>query len=188
MLEQVVFVPECHVDTALAQVLLADRLTFINHQKSISKVARVLQAQAASDRGPRFVVGMVDKDKKFDDIKDLRPFAGSRPVAARTGPDCRYCIYQHPAHQGHYLIVLDPACDTWIFEAAQAAGLNLANFELPTTLAGFIDVVKDEDAEDSPQLKKLLRAIRQAQPVAYRELAGFVADVMDPNSKLWRQP
>ena len=190
MREKVEFVPECHVDTALAKVLLADRLTFINHQKSISKVARVLQAQAASDRGPRFVVGMVDKDKKFDDIKYLRPFAASRPVAARTGPnypDCRYCIYQHPAHPGHYLIVLDPACDTWIFEAAQAAGLDLANFELPTTLPGFIDVVKDEDAEDNPQLIKLLRAIKQAQPPAYRELASFVADVMDENSKLWQQ-
>ena len=186
MREKVEFVPECHVDTALAKVLLADRLTFINHQKSISKVARVLQAQAAWDRGPRFVVGMVDKDKKSDDTHYLRPFAASRPVAARTGPDCRYCIYQHPAHAGHYLIVLEPACDTWVFEAAHAAGLNLANFELPTTLAGFIDVVKDEDAEDNPQLTKLLRAIRQAQPPAYRELAGFVAEVMDENSKLWR--
>ena len=191
MREQVVFVPECHVDTALAQVLLADRLTFINHQKSISKVARVLQAQAASDRGPRFVVGMVDKDKKFDDIKYLRPFAGSRPMAARTGPDCpdcRYCIYQHPVHRRHYLIVLDPACDTWIFEAAQAAGLNMASFKLPTTLAGFIDVVKDENAEDNPRLSKLLRTIKQAQPTAYRELAGFVAEVMDEDSKLRRQP
>ena len=187
MREKVAFVPECHVDTALAKVLLADRLTFINHQKSISKVARVLQAQAASDRGPRFVVGMVDKDKKFDDIKYLRPFAASRPVAARTGPDCRYCIYQHPAHPGHYLIVLEPACDTWIFEAAHAASLDLASFELPTTLPGFIDVVKNEDAEDNPQLIKLLRAIKQAQPSAYRELASFVADVMDENSKLWRQ-
>ena len=186
MREKVEFVPECHVDTALAKVLLADRLTFINHQKSISKVARVLQAQAASDRGPRFVVGMVDKDKKFDDIKYLRPFAASRPVAARTGPDCRYCIYQHPAHPGHYLIVLDPACDTWIFEAAHAAGLNLSHFDLPTTLPEFVDVVKDEDAENNPHLIRLLRAIKQAQPAAYRELAEFVADIMDQNSRRWR--
>ena len=43
MPEHVLFVPECHVDTALTQVLLADRLTFINHQKGIPKVARVLE-------------------------------------------------------------------------------------------------------------------------------------------------
>ena len=184
MPEKVLFVPECHVDTALTQSLLSYRLTFINHQHGIPKVARVLEDQAKANRGPRFVVGMVDKDKKFADVKYLRNF--SNEVHSRSGPDCRYRIYQHPAQPSHYLIVMDPACDTWIFEAAPAAGLDLAHFGLPATLAGFIDVVKDEGAEDSPQLIRLLQAIKQAQPAAYRELAEFVADVMDQNSRLWR--
>lgn len=185
MPENVLFVPECHVDTALTRTLLADRLTFINHQHGISKVANVLRQQAESGK-TRFVVGMVDKDKKFADVTYLRPFATASPVAARSGPDCRYRIHQHPAQPSHYLIVLDPACDTWIFEAAHAAGLDLARFRLPTTLPAFIEVLKDEDAEDNPQLIKLLRAIKQAQPAAYRELAEFVAEVMDQNSRLWR--
>jgi hypothetical protein len=177
-------VPECHVDTALTRTLLADRLTFINHKHGIPKVARVLQDQAEANRGPRFVVGMVDKDKKFADVKYLRQF--SREVHARSGPDCRYRIYQHPAHPTHYLIVMEPACDTWIFEAAHAAGLDLAHFSLPTTLSGFIDIVKEEDAEDNPHLIRLLQAIKQAQPAAYRELAEFVANIMDTNSRLWK--
>ena len=185
MPENVLFVPECHVDTALTRSLLSDRLTFINHQHGISKVANVLRQQAESG-SVRFVVGMVDKDKKFADVQYLRPFAGSRPVAARTGPDCRYCIYQHPAQPNHYLIVMEPACDTWIFEAAQAAGLDLARFGLPTAIKDFIEVMKDEDAEDNPGLIRLLWNIKQAQPPAYRELAQFVADVMDRNSRLWR--
>lgn len=184
MPENVLFVPECHVDTALTQALLSYRLTFINHQHGIPKVGHVLQAQAESNRGPRFVVGMVDKDKKFADVKYLRQF--SREVQARSGPDCRYRIYQHPQHPTHYLIVLDPACDTWIFEAAQAAGLNMAHFALPTTLPGFIEVVKDEGAEDNPRLIGLLRAIKQAQPAAYRELAEFVANIMDTQGRLWQ--
>lgn len=185
MPENVLFVPECHVDTALTRTLLADRLTFINHQHGISKVANVLRQQAESGR-VRFVIGMVDKDKKFADVKYLRPFADSRPVAARPGPDCRYCIYQHPAHANHYLIVMEPACDTWIFEAAHAAGLAPADFGLPPTLPAFIEVMKGEDAEDNPRLIRLLRAIRQAQPAAYRELAEFVADIMDQNSRRWQ--
>ena len=185
MPENVLFVPECHVDTALTRTLLADRLTFINHQHGISKVANVLRQQAESGKA-RFVVGMVDKDKKFADVTYLRPFAGAPPVAARSGPDCRYTIHQHPEHSNHYLIVMEPACDTWIFEAAHAAGLDLAHFRLPTTLPAFIEIMKDEDAEDNPQLSKLLRAIKQAQPAAYRELAEFVAGVMDQNGKLWQ--
>lgn len=185
MLEQVLFVPECHVDTALTQVLLADRLSFINHQKSISKVARVLQAQAQASRGPRFVVGLVDKDKKFEKLHYLRQF--NRPFRVRTESTGRYCIYQHSRLASHFLLVLDPACDTWIFDVAVAAGLVLPDFGLPPTLVGFIAFVKAEDAENSPQLRRLLHAIRQAQPPAYRELAEFVAEVMDQNSRLWQQ-
>lgn len=173
------------ISTALTRTLLANRLTFINHQHGISKVANVLRQQAEKGKA-RFVVGMVDKDKKFDAVSYLRPFASTPPVAARSGPDCRYAIHQHPAHPNHYLIVMEPACDTWIFEAAHAAGLALARFHLPTTLPAFIDVMKDEDAEDNPHLIRLLQAIKQAQPAAYRELAEFVADVMDQNGRLWR--
>lgn len=184
MPEHALFVPECHVDTALTQVLLAGRLRFINHQHGISQVANTLRRQAESGRGPRFVVGMVDKDKKFADVKYLLQF--SHEVQARTGPDCRYRIYQHPQHPSHYLLVLDPACDQWIFEAAQAAGLDLTNFGLPPTLPGFIHFVKEEDAENNPSLRGLLQAISQAQPTAYRELAVFVANVMDTTGKGWQ--
>ena len=185
MLEQVLFIPEYHVDTALAQVLLADRLSFINHQKSVSKVARVLQAQAQANRGPRFVVGLVDKDKKFEDLHYLRQF--NRLHRAHSGPTSRFCVYQHSGLASHFLVVLEPACDIWIFDAAIAAGLDLADFGLPPTLAGFIAFAKDEDAENNPQLRNLLQAIKQTQPAAYRQLAEFVADVMDMNSKLWQQ-
>ena len=188
MPELVLFVPEYYVDTALAQVLLAGRRTFFNLQHGISKVANLLQSQATAARGPRFVVRMVDKDKRFADVRYLRQF--SRVVAARTEPDyrdCRYSIYQHGHHLTHYLIVLDPACDTWIFEVASAAGLDVAAFDLPATLPNFIDFMKEEGIEDDVRVNRLLQAIKQAQPTAYRKLAEFVADVMDMSSKLWQQ-
>ena len=185
MPENVLFVPECHVDTALARVLLAGRLTFIDHKHGIPNVGKALQSHADGGRGPRFVVGMVDRDKKFGDVKSLRRFTDN--YQARTGPDCRYCIYQDPAQPSQYLVVLEPACDTWLFEAAQAAGLALADFGLPATLPDFIDAVKDDEAEHDPRLEKLLQAIKKAQPGGYRELAAFVAEVMDTEGQLWRR-
>lgn len=184
MPEDVMFVPECHVDTALARVLLAGRLEFINHQHGIPNVGKVLQAQADSGRGPRFVVGMVDKDKKFGAVKTLQRF--TKLYQLRTAPDCRYGIYQDPAQPAQYLVVLEPACDTWLFEAAQAAGLAMADFGLPVTLPAFIKVMKDDEAEENPQLGALLQAIRRAQPSGYRELATFVAEVMDTGGRLWQ--
>lgn len=184
MPEQVLFVPECHVDTALTHVLLAGRRSFFNHQHGISKVGNLLRNQATADRGPRFVVGMVDKDKRFTNVTYLRQF--SRPVLLRSEPDCRYCIYQHEQHLTHYLIVLEPACDTWIFEAATAAGLDMISFNLPAALPDFITFAKEEGIEENTDLRRLLLAIKQAQPPAYRELARFVAEIMDTNSKLWQ--
>lgn len=180
MPENVLFVPECHVDTALAYSLLAGRRTFIDHKHGIPEVGNALQRHADAGRGPRCVVGMVDKDKKFANIKKLRRFTES--YQARTGPDCRYCIYQDPAQPAQYLVVLEPACDTWLWEAAAAAGLALAEFGLPATLPGFIDAVKDDEAEHDPRLEKLLQAIKKAQPPGYRELATFVAGVMGTES------
>ena len=184
MREQVLFVPECYVDTALMQVLLADRLTFINHQKTISKVARVFQDQVALNNGPRFVVGLVDNDKKIGEVKYLRQF--TRLFQERTSPNCRYFIYQHQAVASHFVIVLNPACDTWVFEAAQAAGLDMASFGLPTSLSAFLSITKKSTAKKNLPLRRLLQAISQAQPPAYRELAEFVAEIMDTSSKLWR--
>jgi hypothetical protein len=190
MPEHVQFLPECHVDTALARALLAGRLTFINHQHGIPEVGNALQRYADTGRGPRFVVGMVDRDKCFDTVKKLRRFtqvvqARTRQAADLTETTCCYCIYQDPAHPAQYLVVLEPACDTWLFEAAQAAGLALPDFGLPATLPAFIKVVKDDEAEENPRLQKLLEAIRQAQPSGYRELATFVAEVMNTQGKLW---
>lgn len=185
MPENIMFLPECHVDTALARVLVESRpLQFINHKHGISQVANALRNQAATGRGARLVVGLVDRDKNFAQNHYLSQFG--QPFAMRTGPDCGYSIYRHPQVASHFLIVLDPACDRWIFEAAQAAQLDLTAFGLPPTLAGFIDFTKDERAERNPKLLALLQAIRRTQPSAYRELAEFVSKVVDPDSTLWQ--
>lgn len=185
MPDKIMLVPECHVDTALARVLLADHLTLINHQQGITKVAKSLQLQAGSGRSPRVVVGVVDEDKRFATNHYLLNF--NQVVADRSEPtfrECCYRIYRHSTHRSHYLIVLAPACDRWVFEAAQSAALDLTNFGLPTTLSGFLGVTKKETARTSMPLRNLLYAIRRARPAAYQELAAFVLGLMDSDAKL----
>lgn len=191
MPENVLFVPECHVDTALARTLLAGRLSFIDHKHGIPNVGKALQKHADAGRGPRFVVGMVDADKKFANIKTLQRFSTVVQARRKQGLDdekttCLYCIYQDPAQPTQYLVVLEPACDTWLWEAAQAAGLALPDFGLPATLPGFVEVVKDDEAEHDPRLERLLQAIRRGRPEGYQALAAFVAEVMDTSGRLWR--
>lgn len=177
MAEYALFVPECNVDTALTLSLAAFRYTFVSHRQGIGQVARVLQAQAQACRDGRVVVGMVDRDKNFAQAPELAKF---RPMARiQRGQEAAHDILQHPDVPNQYLIVLNPACDSWMFRAAEAASIELASLGLPTGLPEFIDFCKQENIEEHPLIRRLLRELQRAQPIAYRDLAEFVADVMD---------
>ena len=79
------FLPECWVDTALMRTLLQNRQLY-NHQLGISKVGGTMERQAATYGTGRVVVGMVDRDKKFEENTYLRAFgppARVRPEAGR---------------------------------------------------------------------------------------------------------
>ncbi len=174
MRELPMFVPECWVDTALMRTLLQDRLLY-NHQHGISKVGGTMERQAATDTG-RVVVGMVDRDKKFEENTYLRAFgppARVRPEAAT------HHVLTHPAQPTQRLIVLNPACDAWVFEAARAAGLDLAAYGLPDTLPAFVAFCKHEGVTDIPALRALLEDIRRAYPPVYQHLAEAVAAMVD---------
>jgi hypothetical protein len=177
MAEYALFVPECNVDTALTLSLAAFRYPFVSHRQGIGQVARVLKEQAAACRAGRVVVGMVDRDKNFAQAPELARF---QPLdRAPRGQETAHDILRHPEVPNQYLIVLNPACDTWLFRAAEAAGIGLAALGLPTELPAFIDFCKQENIEEHQQMRRLLRELQRAQPIAYRDLAEFVAQVMD---------
>ena len=139
----------------------------------------MLQQSELNGAGRR-VVGLVDRDKKFRQQPYLSTFTTIR--AGGLGDSDPHCILQHPERPSHYLIVLNPACDTWLFRAAQASGINLPLLGLPETLPDFIQFCKQEDVEQTTSMQNLLWAIQQARPAVYRELADFVATIMDISS------
>ena len=165
------FLPECWVDTALMRTLLQNRQLY-NHIPGISKVGGTMERQAATFGAGRVVVGMVDRDKKFEENLYLRAFgppARVRPEAAT------HHVLTHPEQPTQRLIVLNPACDAWVFQTARAAGLDLAAYGLPDTLPAFIAFCKHEGITDIPALRALLEDIRRAYPPAYQQLAEAVA-------------
>ena len=87
MQELPMFVPECWIDTALMRTLLHDRRLY-NHQHGISKVGGTMERQAGTFGAGRVVVGMVDRDKKFEENTYLRAFdtAPARAPRRRHAP------------------------------------------------------------------------------------------------------
>ena len=179
------FIPECHVDTVLTRTLLLYRYDFddfINHQHGVSKVANEMQRQWRMFGDSRHVVGIVDHDKKLHEVAYLADFEvlpQVRPVAG--GP---HSIRRHPARPTQHLIVLNPACDTWIWEAATAAGLSPLAAGLPADFRAFLDYCKTKGIENDPPLVALLAGIRRARPAVYAELGDFVAGIMGPRPLL----
>ncbi len=166
------FVPECYVDTALMRALLFDRREYINHQHGIGNVGRLMKKQAEEYGGARRVIGMVDRDKKFDE----QPYLDAFQPPARVRPEyATHHVLTHPTHTSQLLIVLNPACDAWLFEAARAAGIDPAQYGLPAMLPAFIAFCKHRGVADIPELRALLTDIRRAYPPAYQKLAEAVA-------------
>lgn len=181
MAEHALFIPECWADTALMYALLVtpNNHDLVSHAQGIGNVGRLLKDEKGLRRGRR-LVGMVDRDKKFAEHPYLAEF--TRVQVGGLSQDSPHCILQHTTRIDQHLIVLNPACDTWLFRAAHEAKLPLAEMGIATTLPEFIDFCKQDGITTNPKMKELLRAIQQARPVVYRELADFVARIMNISS------
>ncbi|MBT9395126.1 hypothetical protein KLP40_18305 [Hymenobacter sp. NST-14] len=182
MAEHALFVPECWADTALMHALLVtpNNHNLISHAQGIGNVGRVLKDEKGLRQGRR-LVGMVDRDKKFAENPYLAEF--TQIVAGSLDRTSPHCILRHATRPDQHLIVLNPACDTWLFQAAQEASVSLIDLDIATTLPEFIDFCKQDGITNNPRMKELLWAIQQARPAIYRELADFIASIMDITPK-----
>lgn len=174
------FVPECHADTALMITLLRENAIseenpyrFVSHGQGIGNVGRVMDDPNLGSA--RRVIGMVDLDVKFYQQPYLGLFTAFGGSMERKKHS--YALLRHPTNPSQFLIVLNHACDAWLWQRAAEAGLSLANFDLPTDFTGFKKYCKKRAAELG--LRPLLAAIAVARPTAYGVLADFVANALD---------
>ena len=175
MLKSIEFYPECYVDTELMKTLLWNKNKFIVHVKGISNVGKTLEEQHTIYGDSRLVVGMVDKDKKFSDIKLLKYF--SEEIVRCEDAGSPFVVYRHQKRTTQYLLVLGPkACDGWIYGAAVSAGINPAAYGLPPTLKELLAQSKKIKLEKQPGIAGLLKEIRRHSPPAYLQLLTFITE------------
>ncbi len=176
-----IFIPEGHIDKALTRTVVGlsrqvDQI--VNRKQGCTGVARAMQDEWKKYGSQRRVIGMVDDDKKFADVAYLTEF--SREVGNSHAAEASHSIRRHPARPTQYLIVLAPACDTWIWQAAVQAGLVLAAYQMPETRREFVSFCKGRGkwVGTDPQMLKLLDDIRRNRPDLFVALAGFVTQIM----------
>lgn len=136
--------PECDGDTALIEVLGYKNPL---HQLSISSVLKKLSENPAS----RIMVGVIDNDK-------VKPKRYDEYVL--TKPEDDHFIVKKHRERNHYLFVIKPALEKFLFKAAEQANVDPAKF-------GFSDIerlkkiCKNRGVRTNNDFKQFVNTIKQ---------------------------
>lgn len=152
-------IPECYVDTNLIETLVPPKSRY-NHQHGCGTVSKRMQENFSNS----FALGIIDKDK--NEIDYLSEFdelihAGS------------LFLYKHKKLH-HYIIQISPAIETFILTNAETAGLNLANFDLPTDFEKLRKQSKTTRSKEDDRFRRLFKAIRKSGSPEFSLLASWI--------------
>lgn len=145
MTERVDFImPECYVDTNLVETLACPG--GCNHQKGCNQVAKVMQEKFAN----RFATGVIDADKRHPGyLNEFQELASSEHLK----------LFRHTVRQ-HFIILVSPAVDGFILSCAEAAQVNLADYELSPILKEFTAQTKNVMSNKDVRFKRLFRSMK----------------------------
>ena len=158
--------PECYVDTCLIETLVPPNDHY-NHQKGSGTVAGKMR----NFFGDRFALGIVDKDKK--ELHYLREFT---LVISKHSLE----LHRHNSKY-HYLILINPAIETFILTNAMAAGISIASFDLPETMDEFRRVTKLVNSKHDPRFKRLFRALIKSETEEIMQLITWISYLKEEN-------
>ena len=155
-------VPECYIDTNLAEYLLDSH--GVNHQKGCNAVAKKMMESNLKDQ---FSIGIIDNDKRqhsyvseFEEIAHTQHFA----------------LLKHK-ERPHYLVRINPAMDQFILDCATEQGVNLKDYGLPAELEDFTKVTKDVNAKNDYRFKSLFGALEDSKKLSkLRSVLNYLND------------
>lgn len=136
-------IPECYIDTNLVETLV--RVDGCNHQKGCNQVAKVMQDRFSD----RFAVGVIDADKRRPAYLDeFGEIAASEHIT----------VYGH-GKKKHYIVLVRPAMDGFVLACAETAGLNMAEYGLPSVLKEFTRESKNVMTNKDVRFRRLFKAM-----------------------------
>jgi hypothetical protein len=140
-------VPECYVDTKLAEILI-ESSTKLNQQKGHGNVANKMQF----DLKNQFALGIIDEDTIK--VRKARYFSEFKLIKIENN----LALQKHP-ELDHYLIIIKPAIEKWLLENAKASDVIPNN--LGNQLEDLMNFTKQKDIHKNPDfyvfIKELIR-------------------------------
>lgn len=149
--------PECYIDTNLIETLVPTKRGY-NHQKGCPAVAKRMQEKF----GDSFALGIMDKDKrKVPYLQEFYLVASTETIE----------IYKHH-EKPHYILLVAPAAEMFILNAASEAKISLSEYGIPKTLEEMKRETKQVDATSSKKYERLFKALRHSP--TFKKLADVI--------------
>ena len=144
-------VPECYIDTNLAEFLLDSH--GVNHQKGCNAVAKKMMESNLKDQ---FSIGIIDNDKRQHSyMSEFTEIAHTQHLT----------LLKHK-ERPHYFIRISPAMDQFLLDCAAEQGINLQDYGLPSELTEFTKITKDVKAKNDYRFKSLFGALRDSKELS----------------------
>lgn len=155
-------IPECYADTLLIEMLGFKQP---NHQPGIGSV---INAFSKKDLRNRLAIGIIDRDKVQPKSLDHYEIIGEDSgIQIRKKPQTR-----------HWVLVISPAFEDWIYTNANAVGVDPANFGF-NTRAIFRSTTKRTDVGKNQQVKQLINTLKQKEAPGLAKLQSLISDLLD---------
>ncbi|WP_153798073.1 hypothetical protein [Foetidibacter luteolus] len=146
-------VPECFVDTRLAEIVSQSAKKY-NHQHGHGNVASKMQLTLAESPA----LGIIDEDttkvRKANYFSDFIQLKDEYSLKLK-----KHLL------RAHYLIVICPAIEKWLLQAASGVNVDPVAFNLPHELAGFAQISKVDDISKNINFYRFVKElIRKESP------------------------
>lgn len=144
-------VPECFVDTRIAELLAECKS--LNHQHGCGNVSRILQTKLKDS----IALGIIDEDKNKTSPKYFDEFY--------TVERQNSLLLKKHGKNKHFLIIVCPEIENWLLMEAQSVGIRPESerFGLPSNMQGFIKVSKLSDIYKNDGFKVFIRDLLKAE-------------------------
>lgn len=150
-------IPECNVDTAFVEMC---GFKDPNHAYSISQVSAILEKKMTDKKA----IGFVDNDKRKPQyLKEFKEIESSNKVS----------LLKHP-QQRHFLVVVSPAMDRFLFDLCKRLEIDLAHYNLPKEYKAFESFTKKQAIKNNAKFKNLLNTIRQKKPEEILKIQSWI--------------
>lgn len=163
-------VPECYVDTKVAEILAQAKRKF-NHQHGCGDVANQLKNRLRE----KIALGIIDEDNGKG--PKARYFSEFNMIKKENS-----LILLRHSERSQYLILICPEIEEWLLNDANAVNVNPLMFNLPERLKGFKQITKTQDIDKHEGFYRFIKELIEQSAPAITTLGNWIDAFMKKGS------